>query len=77
MRLQLTYPADKIQTPIVNELARRFDLRLDIRRADIDGGIGWVQLLVEGEHDEIDAAVEWTEAQGIRVDPVEGEIVGG
>ena len=77
MRLQLTYPADKIQSPIVNELARRFDLRLDIRRADIDGGIGWVQLLVEGDHDEIDAAVEWTEAQGIRVDPVEGEIVGG
>ena len=77
MRLQLTYPADKIQSPIVNELARRFDLRLDIRRADIDGGIGWIQLMVEGEHDEIDAAVEWTESQGIRVDPVEGEVVGG
>ena len=77
LRLQFTYPADKIQSPIVNELVRRFDLRLNIRRADIDAGIGWIQLLLEGEHDELDAAVAWAEEQGIRVDPVEGEIVSG
>ena len=77
LRLQFTYPADKIQSPIVYELVRRFDLRLNIRRADIDAGIGWIQMLLEGEHDELDAAVAWAEEQGIRVDPVEGEIVSG
>lgn len=74
VRLQFTYPSDKIQSSLVDQLARRFDLRFDIRRADVDAGIGWVQLLLEGESDELEAAVEWAEQQGIRVDPVEGEV---
>ena len=77
VRLQFTYPPNKIKSPLVNELVRRFDLRVDIRRADVDAGIGWLQLLLQGDHDEIDAAVDWAEQQGIRVDPVEGGTVSG
>jgi hypothetical protein len=77
VRLQFTYPPNKIKSPLVNELVRRFDLQVDIRRADVDAGIGWVQLLLQGDHDEVDAAVEWAEQQGIRVDPVEGGTVSG
>ena len=36
-----------------------------------------MQLLLEGERTEIDAAIEWVEAQGIRADPVEGDVVSG
>ena len=77
IRIQLTYPSDRIQEPILYELARRFHLKFNVRRADIDAGIGWVQLLLEGERSEIEAAIEWVEAQGIRADPVEGDIVSG
>lgn len=77
IRIQLTYPSDRIQEPILYELARRFHLKFNVRRADIDAGIGWVQLMLEGERSEIEAAIEWVEAQGIRADPVEGDIVSG
>ena len=77
IRIQLTYPSDRIQEPVLYELARRFHLKFNVRRADIDAGIGWVQLLLEGERTEIDAAIEWVEAQGIRADPVEGDVVSG
>ena len=77
IRIQLTYPSDRIQEPILYELARRFHLRFNVRRADIDAGIGWVQLMLEGERSEIEAAIEWVEAQGIRADPVEGDVVSG
>ena len=77
IRLQLTYPSDRIQEPLLYELARRFHLKFNVRRADIDAGIGWVQLLLEGERTEIDAAIEWVEAQGVRADPVEGDVVSG
>ena len=63
--------------PILYEIARRFHLKFNVRRADIDAGIGWVQLMLEGERSEIEAAIEWVEAQGIRADPVEGDIVSG
>ena len=77
IRIQFTYPSDRIQEPLLYELARRFHLKFNVRRADIDAGIGWVQLLLEGERSEIEAAIEWVEAQGIRADPVEGDVVGG
>lgn len=77
IRIQLTYPSDRIQEPILYELARRFHLKFNVRRADIDAGIGWVQLMLEGERSEIEAAIEWVEAQGIRADPVEGDVVSG
>jgi len=77
IRIQLTYPSDRIQEPILYELARRFHLKFNVRRADIDAGIGWVQLMLEGERSEIEAAIEWVEAQVIRADPVEGDVVSG
>jgi predicted dehydrogenase len=77
IRIQLTYPSDRIQEPILYEIARRFHLKFNVRRADIDAGIGWVQLMLEGERSEIESAIEWVEAQGIRADPVEGDIVSG
>ncbi len=77
IRIQLTYPSDRIQEPILYELARRFHLKFNVRRADIDAGIGWVQLMLEGERSEIEAAIEWVETQGIRADPVEGDVVSG
>ncbi|MYD93255.1 MAG: hypothetical protein F4Y02_06100 [Chloroflexi bacterium] len=77
IRIQLTYPANRIQEPVLYELARRFHLKFNVRRADIDAGIGWVQLMLEGERSEIEAAIEWVEAQGIRADPVEGDVVSG
>lgn len=77
IRIQFTYPSDRIQEPILYEIARRFHLKFNVRRADIDAGIGWVQLMLEGERSEIEAAIEWVEAQGIRADPVEGDVVSG
>jgi predicted dehydrogenase len=77
LRVQFTYPADRIQRPIIYELAQIFDLRFDIRRADVDAGIGWIQLLLEGDRSELDAAIAWAEAQGVRASPVEGDVISG
>ena len=77
VRVQFTYAADSIQRPIVYELSQRFDLRFDIRRADVDAGIGWIQLLLEGERNELDAAIAWAESEGVRASPVEGDVISG
>ena len=77
IRVQFTYQADSIQRPIVYEISKRFDLRFDIRRADVDAGIGWIQLLLEGERSELDAAIAWAESQGVRASPVEGDVISG
>ncbi len=77
LRIQFTYPSDRIQEPFLYDLSQRFHLKFNIRRADVDAGIGWMQVLLEGERSEIDAAIAWAEAQGIRADPVEGDVISG
>ena len=76
-RIRLTFPESLIQEPIIWQMSREFDIVFNVRMADVDRGVGWVILELDGEHAEIDRAMDWAEAKGVRVDPVEGDIVEG
>jgi NIL domain len=49
----------------------------NIRGGEIAGDSGWLYLELSGEDDEIDRAVTWAIDRGVRVDPVEGDIIAG
>jgi ABC-type methionine transport system ATPase subunit len=76
-RVRLTFPEDLIREPMVYRLGHQFAVVTNIRMADIDEYTGWVILEIDGEADEIDRALTWAEASGLRVDPVEGDVVEG
>ena len=74
-RIKFTYPTAKIQQPIIHTISKNFDLISNIRRAEVTEKVGWVVLELEGDQSNIDAALAWVKDQGVRVDPVEGDIV--
>ena len=74
-RIKFTYPTSKIQEPIIYRVSRDFELISNIRRAEVTEKVGWVVLELEGEQNDIDAALAWVRHQGVRVDPVEGDVV--
>ena len=76
-RVRLFFPADKITEPVVYLMGKRFEVITNIRGAEILADSGWLYLEVTGDEDEIDRAVDWVIEQGIRVDPVEGDIIAG
>jgi hypothetical protein len=76
-RVKFTFPQDLITLPIIYELGKNFDLITNIRRADVTADRGWVVLEVDGDLQEIERGIEWVSAKGVRVDPVEGDIVEG
>ena len=49
----------------------------NIRMADVEPGFGWVVLELEGAADEIERGLHWAAEQGVRVDPVTGDVVEG
>ncbi|MCH7483439.1 MAG: NIL domain-containing protein, partial [Chloroflexi bacterium] len=53
----------------------KFDIVTNVRRADIQEGIGWVILELEGDDDEIDRGLDWARALGVRVDPALGDLI--
>jgi len=76
-RVKFTFPQEMIKEPVIWRLGRDFELVTNIRRADVTEDRGWVVLELDGEMDEIERGVRWVVEQGVRVDPVAGDIVEG
>jgi hypothetical protein len=76
-RVKFTFPQELITLPIIYELGKNFDLVTNIRRADVTEDRGWVVLELDGDLREIERGIQWVTSKGVRVDPVEGDIVTG
>lgn len=76
-RVKLTFPGELIKQPIIYQIGHQFPVVTNIRRADVTATYGWVVLEIEGDDDDIRRALEWTGDQGVRVDPVEGDLIAG
>ena len=76
-RVKFTFVQELITLPIIYELGKNFQIVTNVRRADVTEDRGWVVLELDGDVNEIERALEWVSAKGVRVDPVPGDIVEG
>jgi hypothetical protein len=76
-RVKFTFPQELITLPIIYELGKQYNIVTNVRRADVTEDRGWVVLEMDGPIEEIERALEWVAAKGVRVDPVQGDIVEG
>ena len=76
-RVRFTFPQEMITEPVIYQLAQKFKIVTNIRRADVREDMGWVVLELEGDDDEISSGLEWVSSTGLRVDPVSGDVVEG
>ena len=76
-RVRFTFLDRLIKEPVIYQMGRDFGVVTNIRRADIQEGIGWVLLELEGEDDEIERALKWVRSLGVRVDPAVSDVVEG
>ena len=76
-RVKFTFPQELRTEPVIYQLAQKFKIVTNIRRADVREDMGWVVLELEGDDDEISSGLEWVGSTGVRVDPVSGDVVEG
>ena len=76
-RVKFTFLQQLITLPIIYDLGKEFKIVTNIRRADVTEDRGWVMLELVGDMEEIERGLEWVAAKGVRVDPVQGDIVEG
>lgn len=74
-RLWLMYPAKLIQRPIIWELSQKFAVVFNLRQVSVSEEIGIVSLELEGKRSVIKEIIKWLEAQGIRAEPVEINVI--
>ena len=76
-RMKFTFPPDLVTQPLIYNLGKEFHVITNIRRANVSRDRGWMILEISGGDAEIDRAIGWAKGQGVRVDPIEGDIVAG
>jgi len=76
-RIHLTFPKERVAEPVLCNVAKKFDVIFSIRRANVEAGAGWMDLEFTGDDAEIDRVIAYLQEQGLRVDPIEGDIVAG
>jgi ABC-type methionine transport system ATPase subunit len=75
MRLWLMYPPRLIMNPVIWQLGQKFKVVTNVRQASVTDEIGVVCLELEGRRSEIKAAIKWLEKLGIKVEPVEINVI--
>lgn len=66
IRVQLNFPLEQVQKPIIYELATTYGLRFSIRRANIDVHVGGFTVLeLTGPKERIESGLAWARSEGI------------
>ncbi len=74
-RVRLIFGKDLVTEPVIYHLGKNYNVVTNIRRADVTREEGWVVLEMTGDPDELDRGVLYLESRGVRVEPVEGDVV--
>ncbi|MDA8044241.1 MAG: NIL domain-containing protein [Actinomycetota bacterium] len=67
-RVRLTFPADLVRQPVIGQLAVRFSVMANIRRADVTDDVGWIVCELDGDAPAVVEAIAWMEQIGVDVD---------
>jgi L-aspartate semialdehyde sulfurtransferase ferredoxin len=74
-RLWLMYPPKLIQQALIWQLGHKFQVVTNIRQASVTDEIGIVCLEVDGPRTEVKGAIKWLEKVGVKVEPVEINVI--
>ena len=75
-RVTITFPKTAVQIPITYRLAKDFNVAANIIRAQVaPNQMGKLVVELQGDIDQIDAAIEWMRMRDINVFSATGEIV--
>ncbi|MEK7828547.1 MAG: NIL domain-containing protein [Deltaproteobacteria bacterium] len=74
-RFYLTYTPELIKEPFIYQVGKLYKVVTNIRQANISDKLGLVALELEGEAGEIDKAVKFLYDKGIKVEPIELDVI--
>ena len=75
LKFHITFPEREIKEPVIYQIGKDFPVITNIRKADVSGKAGWMDLEMIGELDEIEKAVNALKSKGVQVAPIERDIV--
>jgi hypothetical protein len=69
--VNVTAGREQVQEPWIWRLGRDFNVRVNLRKANVDADFGWIQLELEGSIEEIQRATAWLMTTGLTVEALQ------
>jgi ABC-type methionine transport system ATPase subunit len=78
-RCWFTFPTrTQVEKPIIWQMSRKFpDVSFDIRQASVNNEIGIMAVLLTGEANDVQGAIDFLRSSGVTVEPIEKSVVEG
>ena len=78
-RCWFTFPTrTQVEKPIIWQMSQRFpSVSFDIRQASVQNESGIMAVLLIGEADQVQGAIEFLRSSGVTVEPIEKSVVEG
>lgn len=76
-RVHLTFNKDHVREPVLWRVGQEFNVIMNIRRADIQQDMGWVELEMDGEEEALEKALEAFARLNVRIDPIGMQTLAG
>lgn len=74
-RVYLNFTAEGVTQPIIYHAIKKFDVIPNIRGASVTDEVGIMSVEFSGSREEVDKALDWIRKQGVKVDPIEMNVV--
>ncbi|MEK6646894.1 MAG: NIL domain-containing protein [Candidatus Firestonebacteria bacterium] len=73
--VKLTFSQNLIKEPVTFRMAKKYDIMPNIRRAKVTDTIGEIVLELSGKEDNLKKGINFLVKSGVKVEPIEGDIV--
>jgi molybdopterin synthase sulfur carrier subunit len=74
-RVYFTFNREQCTQPIIYHLVKKFDVIPNIRGASVTEEMGIMSVEISGKRDDVEKALDWVRKQGLKVDPIEMNVV--
>ncbi|HBO84602.1 MAG: FeS-binding protein [Deltaproteobacteria bacterium GWC2_42_11] len=74
-RFYLTYPKELIKEPLIYQVGKLYNVITNIRQATVSDNIGLVAIELDGESGDIEKALNYFAEKGVKVEPIELDVV--
>lgn len=74
-KVTLTFPPQLIKEPVIYNIGHQFKIITNIRSANVSEDVGWVTLEIDGEEEEYLKALDYLKKIGVKVEPVERNVI--
>ncbi|MBI5561258.1 MAG: NIL domain-containing protein [Deltaproteobacteria bacterium] len=74
-RVYLTYPKEQVKEPLLYNAGQLFKVVTNVRQATVSDKVGLVALELDGEPGEIEKAIKYFTDKGVKVEPIELDVI--